>query len=128
MGIKELESFIKENTDLTNNDQIRKMIKIFKTQFLDPTVLQHLRRAAILGMTTLACMIKPNNKNEINGDIIKQIIISILLSFRDSDPKIVLSAGMSMYDIMRNFPQSYILKYFNEIFEGLLTVISLYLY
>lgn len=116
-----MENFIKSKINLTKDDEIKKMIKTIKNQFLDPTVLQHLRRGAIMCLTRLACLINPN-KNEVSSEMIKQIINSVLLCFRDSDPKIVQTAGISMFDIMRNLPQQYILKYFNEIFEGLLTV------
>jgi len=97
------------------------MTKTLKTQFLDPTVIQNLRKGAILGLTTLACMIT-NHNSETFSDIIKQVFNAVLLCFRDSDPKIVYSAESSMYDLMRYIPQQFILKYFTDIFEGLLIV------
>ncbi len=103
---------------------MNKVIAEFKilSEVLQP---QNVRRAAFLGYTTLAIIIKHNESVEILKEnltaIIFTIVANILVSFKDNDAKIVYSAAESLFNIMKYF-NHLVIYFFNEIFEGLLLI------
>ena len=60
---------------------------------------------------------------QINPDIIRSLLLPVLASFKDPDPKIVYVSGEALYNFMLSHT-NFILRFFNEIFEGILSVLD----
>ena len=103
---------------------IHKLISEFKN-LSEVSQPQNVRRAAFLGFTTLAYIIKQNESDEQIKEnmtaVVFTIVANILVSFKDNDAKIVYSASESLFNIMKYFSHL-VIYFFNEIFEGLLLI------
>jgi hypothetical protein len=132
--MKELDQFIKSNVNLYSMESIHSIISIFKS-LSDVSQPQYIRRAAFLGYSQLANIIKlSENELEENAgkkstgvikiDSLATVCIitqNILNHLKDNDAKVVCSAAETLYNIMKYFPH-YVINLFNDIFKGLLLI------
>lgn len=120
--MKELDLYIRNNYNFNSWESLNSLLAALKS-LSDVSQPQYIRRAAFLGYTTLANIMKRYDDEEDSDSVvirtISMIIKNIIACFKDNDPKVVCSAAESLYNIMKYF-SIYIIKYFQDIFEGLL--------
>ena len=117
------------NVDFRYNENLIDFINLFNSQFPDKTSITY-RRAILLGYGIIASFKKPNEKDKVNFFLIKTsndnqwinlLIQPLLSSFKDPDTKIIVDSANNLIKIIK-IHHNTVLIYFNEFFEGLLTV------
>jgi hypothetical protein len=117
---------MKQVVDFKNDDSIGIFIKIFRNQLYDQnggTINVILRKASFIGFLSIANFLL--NYENISSNTIYLLIQPLISSFKDNDPKIIVDAANTLIKILKNY-HKVVLKFFNEIFEGLLIVIVIF--
>ena len=125
--MNKLESFLYNQIKDENDENYIKYISIFRS-LSESTHLINERKGGILGYFSIVNVIKRISDEKgvetCHTKLLDEIMKYIILSLKDNDNKIVLSAAQCMYNIMVFF-NSYVLTNFNDFFEGLLILVTI---
>lgn len=122
-----LESFLYNQIKDKSDDITIEYIKTFGTLSESSHQINE-RKGALYGYISIVNVIKKlkDEKDEElqHAKLLDELMKCILISLKDNDNKIVVSAAQCMYNIIHNF-KSYILINFKDFFDGLLILVTI---
>jgi len=122
-----LESFLYNQIKDKSDDITIEYIKTFGTLSESSHQINE-RKGALFGYISIVNVIKKlkDEKDEElqHAKLLDELMKCILISLKDNDNKIVVSAAQCMYNIIHNF-KSYILINFKDFFDGLLILVTI---
>ena len=125
--MNKLESFLYNQIKDENDENYIKYISIFRS-LSESSHLINERKGGILGYYCVVNVIKricdEKGVDICHTKLLDELMKCIIMSLKDNDNKIVLSAAQCMYNIMVFF-NPYVLTNFNDFFDGLLTLVTI---
>ena len=125
--MSKLETFLYNQIKDDNDDNYIQYIKFFRS-LSESSHLINERKGALLGYYSIVNVIKriSDEKDVVmcHTKLLDELMKCIIISLKDNDNKIILSAAQCMYNIMIFF-NPYVLTNFNDFFDGLLTLVTI---
>jgi len=125
--MSKLETFLYNQIKDDNDDNYIQYIRFFRS-LSESSHLINERKGALLGYYSIVNVIKRISDEKglemCHTKLLDELIKCIIISLKDNDNKIVLSAAQCMYNIMIFF-NPYVLTNFNDFFDGLLTLVTI---
>lgn len=125
--MSKLESFLYNQIKDKSDDITIGYIKTFRS-LSETSHLINERKGALFGYNVIVNVIKKikDEKNEEleHTKLLDELMKCLLITFKDNDNKLVVSAAQCMYNIIHNF-KSYILINFKDFFDGLLILVTI---
>ena len=125
--MSKLESFLYNQIKDKSDDITIEYIKTFRS-LSETSHLINERKGALFGYISIVNVIKKikDEKNEEleHTKLLDELMKCLLITFKDNDNKLVVSAAQCMYNIIHNF-KSYILINFKDFFDGLLILVTI---
>ena len=125
--MSKLETFLYNQIKDDNDDNYIQYIRFFRS-LSESSHLINERKGALLGYYSIVNVIKRISDEKglemCHTKLLDELMKCIIVSLKDNDNKIVLSAAQCMYNIMIFF-NPYVLTNFNDFFDGLLTLVTI---
>ena len=125
--MSKLETFLYNQIKDENDDNYIQYIRFFRS-LSESSHLINERKGALLGYYSIVNVIKRISDEKglemCHTKLLDELMKCIIISLKDNDNKIVLSAAQCMYNIMIFF-NPYVLTNFNDFFDGLLTLVTI---
>ncbi len=125
--MSKLETFLYNQIKDDNDDNYLQYIKFFRS-LSESSHLINERKGALLGYYSIVNVIKRISDEKgvemCHTKLLDELMKCIIVSLKDNDNKIILSAAQCMYNIMIFF-NPYVLTNFNDFFDGLLTLVTI---
>lgn len=125
--MSKLETFLYNQIKDDNDDNYIQYIRFFRS-LSESSHLINERKGALLGYYSIVNVIKRISDEKglemCHTKLLDELMKCIIISLKDNDNKIVLSAAQCMYNIMIFF-NPYVLTNFNDFFDGLLTLVTI---
>ena len=125
--MKKLEAFLYNQIKDEKDDNYLRYISTFSSIFESNRLINE-RKCALLGYFSIINVIKKKNDEkgvEISHiKLLNELMKCVMMSMKDKDKSIIYTAAKCMYNIMIFF-KPYVLKNFNDFFDGLLTLVTI---
>ena len=125
--MSKLETFLYNQIKDDNDDNYLQYIRFFRS-LSESSHLINERKGALLGYYSIVNVIKRISDEKglemCHTKLLDELMKCIIVSLKDNDNKIILSAAQCMYNIMIFF-NPYVLTNFNDFFDGLLTLVTI---
>ena len=125
--MSKLETFLYNQIKDDNDDNYIQYVKFFRS-LSESSHLINERKGALLGYYSIVNVIKRiSDEKDVemcHTKLLDELMKCIIISLKDNDNKIILSAAQCMYNIMIFF-NPYVLTNFNDFFDGLLTLVTI---